>query len=311
VSRTVLITGANGFVGRHIALRCSREGYKVIGIGHGVWNGNGQHSFGIDEWSSADVTIDNLAVASRNYKIDTIIHCAGGGLVSSSLENPYKDFINAVVTTAAVLEFTRKYTPQTKVIFISSAAVYGSAQSLPINESAKLNPASPYGVHKLMAEQLCSSYALNFNISTIVLRLFSVYGDGNKKQLLWDACNKLSRNECTFSGSGNELRDWIHVSDVAELILILIASTVTDAPICKVLNGGTGIGSSVGQVLDLASQFFGVKDKIRFSGLVRPGDPIGLEADISNLKTYDWNPRITLSSGVEQYIQWYKKNHHD
>ena len=79
---------------------------------------------------------------------------------------------------------------------VSSAAVYGPGHEGPIGEDARLDPASPYGCHKLVMELLCRSYARSFGVSIVLLRLFSVYGEGLQKQLLWDLCSKLARNRC-------------------------------------------------------------------------------------------------------------------
>jgi UDP-glucose 4-epimerase len=90
-----------------------------------------------------------------------------------------------------------------------------------------------------------------------------------------------------------------------------MGSTQSNLPIYRLINGGSGRGVSVGEVLNLVTQQFGTKDKIKFSGLVRPGDPIGLEADITEIKALGWSPCINLSSGIERYVEWYKNFFYD
>ena len=150
---------------------------------------------------------------------DVIVHCAGSGSVGFSMTHPYQDFQRTVATTLAVLEYARLYAPRARVAYPSSAGVYGEVQKLPIAETDPLSPASPYGVHKRFAEELCASYAQHFGIAVAVVRLFSVYGAGLRKQLLWDASQKIMRGENRFFGTGEEIRDWLHVEDAASLLI--------------------------------------------------------------------------------------------
>src|SRR6185312_5873943 len=125
--------------------------------------------------------------------------------------------------------FLRCYCPQATLVVPSSAAVYGAVRQIPINESGPRNPISPYGVHKKIAEDLCYSYARHFGARIALVRFFSVYGAGLRKQLLWDACNKLVVGDGRFGGHGNEVRDWLHIEDAARL---LIAAAQHAAPTC-------------------------------------------------------------------------------
>src|SRR5690606_30498045 len=196
---------------------------------HGAW-GQGEFSrFGLTFWHSADATLDALVTYANEP--DVIIHCAGSGSVSFSMSHPYEDYMRTVSSTAAVLEYVRLYSPETSVIYPSSAAVYGQVEYLPIKEHDPMCPVSPYGVHKRMAEELCHSYATNFQISVAIVRLFSIYGEGLKKQLLWDACCKAENKGSCFSGTGQELRDWLHVDDAAHLVHALVPYAATACPI--------------------------------------------------------------------------------
>jgi UDP-glucose 4-epimerase len=209
----MLVTGANGFLGRHVALFFARKGHTVLGMGHGEWSREEWEQWGLSAWHRADVTLGTL---KQHAGIPSaIVHCAGGGSVSFSIEDPIADFERTVVTTAHVLEYVRLAAPFCRVVYPSSASVYGTVEKLPIREDCHAAPISQYGVHKLMAEQMVASYARQFRTSAAVVRLFSVYGCGLRKQLLWDACRKFANSDHIFMGSGEEVRDWLHVEDAA------------------------------------------------------------------------------------------------
>ena len=110
----------------------------------------------------------------------------------------------------------RVYNPKAQLIYPSSPAVQGEHTNTPIKEDYVGKPASPYGYHKKIVEDLCQSYSEKYSLKISVVRLFSVYGNGLKKQLLWDAYNKIrySSKEVEFWGTGEETRDFIHIEDV-------------------------------------------------------------------------------------------------
>ena len=301
MSRTALVTGAHGFIGRHVASLLASRGFVVKGVGHGGWDGPGPQQYGITFWHSADVTLESLVTYADEP--DVIFHCAGSGSVAFSMNHPHQDFNRTVAATAAVLEYVRLHSPRTAVVYPSSAAVYGAAEQLPIRESDGLNPVSPYGAHKLLAEDLCRSYGRHFGVAVAMVRFFSVYGDGLQKQLLWDACSKLSRGESSFFGTGSELRDWLHVTDAAELLL---AAAQQATPSCPVVNGGAGAGTTVREVLTVISRGFGLDAPVRFNGTPRPGDPLGYHADVEAARAWGWRPNVPWQEGVARYAEWFK-----
>jgi UDP-glucose 4-epimerase len=190
----------------------------------------------------------------------------------------------------------------------SSAAVYGSRHNNPIKENSSSIPFSPYGFHKRMAELLMESYAQNFGLKISVVRLFSVYGEGLSKQLLWDACTRLSdsRKTIEFGGTGSEMRDWIHVKDAVRLMWNARDYASEDF---NILNGGTGISTTVRQITEkLCTEWGGVVIPT-FSGKSRKGDPISLVADIGNLKSIGFEPKYNWEDGMKSYVKWFKGQH--
>ena len=300
-TRRVVVTGAAGFLGHHVASRLARSGWQVIGIGHGTLSLEQARSWGIDEWHAADLTFDALVNACAAP--DAIIHCAGSGAVGYSLSHPFQDFHRSCASVAAALEYARLRSKPAPVVYLSSAAVYGQASALPTREDAPIAPASPYGFHKSLGETLCRMYGAHYGVPTAIVRLFSVYGTGLRKQLLWDACGKAKRGDLEFGGTGEETRDWLHVEDAAELICHMLHEA---APSCPVANGGTGEAPTVRAVLTALLRQLGVSHDPRFSGIGRPGDPKHFQADISTARGSGWTPRIDWRSGVAAYAHWYQ-----
>ena len=214
--------------------------------------------------------------------------------------------MRTVGSTAELLEWLRQHAPQTPLMAVSSAAVYGAAHAAPIAEDSRPAPFSPYGTHKLMMEELCRSYAINFGLMIVLPRLFSVFGPELKKQLLWDLCNKLAENGfAELGGSGEERRDWTCVSDVAIALEKLLAFADTRAP---VINVATGVAVSVRDVaLAVARAWSGeTPPAIRFSGISRAGDPDSLCADVSRLCAHGLTCATPLVKGLDDYVGWFR-----
>jgi UDP-glucose 4-epimerase len=298
--KQALVTGAHGFIGRHVARALAASGYEVKGLGHGAWVRDDWRAWGMTEWHTADVTSESLTTYAGEPEL--IVHCAGSGSVAFSRAEPYQDFQRTVTTTLSVLEFVRLRAPAARLVLPSSGAVYGDARVVPIRIDAPLSPVSPYGVHKKLAEDLCRSYSRHFGLRTAIVRLFSVYGSGLRKQILWDACRRLIKGEVGFSGTGFETRDWIHVEDAASL-LIRVADFAS--PDSVVVNGGAGQGVLVREVLSEVATALGIDEPLRFSGIVRPGDPAHTTADISQALECGWTPRADLREQIRVYVSWF------
>jgi UDP-glucose 4-epimerase len=301
VDKTALVTGAYGFIGRHVARHLGAADWRVVGLGHGTWPREEWRQWGVDDWHAGNVTLEALTMYGREPEL--IVHCAGGGSVAFSVAHPYQDYQRSVHTTAAVLEYARMIVPRARVVLLSSAAVYGSSERLPVPEEAELRPVSPYGVHKVLAEQLARSYGRQYGLHTAVVRLFSVYGMGLRKQLLWDACVKLSRGDAEFEGTGEEFRDWLHVTDAVRL---LIESGKRAASTCPIVNGGAGTRITVREVLLQLAKELGPSAPPSFNGKVREGDPAGYQADVTRAQQWDWRPQVPLKEGLREYTGWFK-----
>jgi len=152
-----------------------------------------------------------------------------------------------------------------------------------------------------MMEMMCESYMRNYGMRIAIVRLFSVYGLGLEKQFLWDLCCKLRQNAGVVSldGTGSEARDWIHISDVVRLLSAIDGATA-------VVNGGCGSAMTVGQIAEMTCASWGHQSNITFTGRVRKGDPEVLVANISRLATMGFEPLMPLSTGIHEYVTWFR-----
>jgi UDP-glucose 4-epimerase len=300
--KKVLLTGAHGFLGRHAARAFAEQKWHVQGVGHGNWPEAEWKAWGLSEWHETDINLN--ALMTYGGEPDVIIHCAGSANVAFSMKFPAQDFERSVSTTVAVLEYARLQSPVIAVVFPSSAAVYGKVRSLPITEDQALQPVSPYGVHKLLCEQVLGSYARHFGVPVGVVRYFSLYGEGLRKQILWDACNRLSRGENVFFGSGRETRDFLHVHDAAQLLYT--AATNADTQ-CPVINGGSGVQTTIADILVAIEKNLPGAAAPVFSGDIRVGDPVHYQADVTKARSWGWKPRYNLPDGISEYVRWFRK----
>ena len=300
--KIALVTGAHGTIGRYVALTLAAHNWNVVGLGHGEWSSQDQSRWGLSSWHEGDVSLDSLRALKLQPAL--IVHCAGSGDVGASITAPYVDFQRTVSTTSSVLEFLRVDCPKSSLVYPSSAAVYGVADRFPLDEASPLHPTSPYGVHKRIAEELLVEHARIFGLKAAVVRLFSIYGEEFRKQLLWDACQRISVNESVFFGTGDETRDWLHVSDAAEL---LVEAANHASFLCPIVNGGYGRSVSVRDVLSKLFQLMGRHDQPEFCGTQRPGDPNHYHADMRQALTWGWQPEIAWEDGLARYVSWFKQ----
>ncbi|NEV02247.1 NAD-dependent epimerase/dehydratase family protein [Bradyrhizobium uaiense] len=303
----VWVTGANGFIGRHLVHQLAGAGHAVHGVGHGALDATEARQLGLRSWVNGEIDAANLnALAAAHGLPGRVFHLAGGSSVGVSIERPFEDFSRTVASTARLLEWLRGSAPNCAVIAASSAAVYGADHFGPIAESAVPTPMSPYGQHKSMMEQLCRSYAQSFGIRCTVVRLFSVYGPNLRKQLLFDICSRLQarEQELTLGGTGNEIRDWTDVRDVARLLASVAEPSSQET--FRIINGGSGRGTSVADIAAGLIRQWGSKTVVRYSGISRPGDPASLLADDAMLRRVGFDWRIPLDQGLADYVTWFK-----
>lgn len=297
---SILVIGSSGFIGSHIAAHFGQHGWKVSGA-----DILGSPVDGMDFFKVGPATLDWEQVFHAT-QADFCVNAAGSGSVGLSIDDPVRDFRANAFDTIVILDTIRKKNPSCKYLHISSAAVYGNPKSLPVKEDSELRPVSPYGWHKLIAENICREYFDIFGLSLAIVRPFSVFGAGLKKQLLWDIGVKLSKSDqIELFGTGQETRDFIHVQDLACCLEKICVNGRFQA---EVYNIGNGEETPIARVASIFTSFFPGNKKIGFSGNVKEGDPVNWQADISLLKSLGYQRSYTLDDGVREYISWFVKN---
>jgi UDP-glucose 4-epimerase len=297
-----LITGARGAIGRHVVALARARRHRVVGVGHGAWTGDAELP-PIDYWINGGIDADNLSVLARAVgPPDTIVHLAGGSLVGASIAYPGEDFRRTVVSAQQLLEWSRANAPASRLVMASSAAVYGNGHARPIPETAAFSPASPYGTHKAMVEMMAEAYARQYGMAIATVRLFSVYGPGLRKQLIWELASRLLGGErgILLGGTGHERRDFVYIADAAAMLLDASDRAEASAP---VFNGGTGRAISIEEIGEMfASRFEGAT--LGFSGESRPGDPKILVGDPAWASAAGLVATTALESGLGQTLDW-------
>ena len=306
MNRTALLVGASGFLGRYLGDACLEKGWSLYGI-------DPKPPLELSRWKGFDPSLleaVDLAGFLPDGKLDTCFFLGGSASVPLSVQNPLHDFQMLLPGLVRVLSYLAKHQPGCRLVLYSSAAVYGNPHHLPISENAKLAPVSPYGVHKALAEELLRYYVTLFPIRASILRIFSAYGEGLKKQLFWDVTQKyrqaLFEGGSTFPmwGTGAESRDFIHGLDVAHAALAVAEHSRETFQVVNVARGeectvADAVKSLLSQVSPVITPVFG--------GEERAGDPLNWRADVTVLKSMGWEPSVNLEDGMKRYFAWSQK----
>lgn len=295
-----LIIGSCGFIGNHIS-----EYFK--NLGHDVYTADilikkEQNYFILNSESSNFSDLFNL------IKFDVCINASGAANVNLSFDYPELDFNLNTSNVYKLLTAIKTYNPNCKFINFSSAAVYGDPKILPIKESFAPSPISPYGFHKYYSEIICEEFFNIYNIQTISLRVFSVYGEGLKKQLFWDLHKKIenSKNQqISILGSGKESRDFIYIHDLLQVLNLIITNLNFLGQRVNVANGEEIF---INDAVELFIKIFNKPIQVNYDNHGLVGNPKNWIADISLLKQLGYIKRSNLSDGLTNYINWLNEN---
>lgn len=301
MKKTVLITGITGFLGRYVARHFRSENWRVVGTGSRC----GEGPRDCNEYLEMRLPDVRLGDWLREESPDVCIHCAGKSSVPHSLTQPQEDFQNNVSLTFDLLDTLRRTNPKCRFILLSSAAVYGEPDGLPIKEAQRLRPLSPYGYHKRQAELICEEFARLHGMSTLSARIFSAYGSGLRRQVIWEICEQyLKRGNLLLKGTGEESRDFIHAKDVAQGLAILAER----APgLGEVYNLATGVETPISKVANLLADKLGQINLPVFDGSVRLGDPLHWRADIAAISALGFAPEIEIEQGLSETAEWVRE----
>jgi UDP-glucose 4-epimerase len=259
-------------------------------------------------WQDGWVSSAALARAALSAGFpEIIVHAAGGSAVGASVVAPDSDFDRTVASVREVLGFMRTDASAARLIFLSSAAVYGATSADKVSENAPLSPISPYGLHKRLAEELLCGWAGIFGLDVSIIRLFSVFGPGNRKQLFWDLARRALDRPAMLqlSGTGDEARDFLYIDDAVRYVGSIAGLPRASSP--RIVNGGTGRATSVRAAALALCSALGIEAQLDFSGEERAGDPRRLVSDPGYAKSLGIEPEVSFKTGVESYAAWLER----
>lgn len=289
----LIVTGGAGFIGSHLVDRLVSDGHQVLIIDNLML---GKKEFINHKAEFKKIDIRNEKKLEKVFKgAEAVFHLAADPRLPISIEDPITTHEINVTGTLNVLNAARKAGVK-KVIFSSSCAVYGD-QPLPIVETAIPKPLSPYGLHKLMGEEYCRLFHLLYNLETVCLRYFNVFGPrklagGSYPMVIPIFLDQKKKGQkLTIVGSGEDTRDYIHVKDVVAANISAWKSGLVDG---QAINIGSGKQTSVNKIAELIGG-----EKINLPA--RIGEMNYIEADNTKARDLlDWEPTIKLEDGIAE-----------
>ena len=295
----VLIIGSQGFIGASAYKYFEKQSSNILGVD--VVDGIHQQKY----YNLSRHKFDFEQIFKKE-QFDVCINASGNGSVPISINRPLFDFELNTYTVVKVLDAIRLHNSSCKFINLSSAAVYGNPSALPISETDMLKPLSPYGWHKVYSEQVCREYYYLYNIQTINLRLFSIYGEGLRKQLFWDIYQKCMRSKnIELFGSGEETRDFIYINDLIYALDIVIKRGLFNG---EAVNVASGVETTIKEAAEALCKNIDSSIKINFNNIVKPGDPLNWRADITTLKSFGFKGTTSISEGLKNTAKWLKES---
>ncbi|WP_338835730.1 UDP-glucose 4-epimerase GalE [Neomoorella thermoacetica] len=319
----VLVTGGAGYIGSHVVKALGERSYHVLTYDSLITG----HPWAV---LYGDLVVGDLLDAAkleaviREFRPDAVMHFAAHIVVPESVAQPLKYYLNNVQGTLNLLDCMKKGGVE-KLIFSSSAAVYGISEQIPVPEEAPLNPINPYGHSKAMVERILQDLSAAGGITYVSLRYFNVAGadrDGRIGEGKEDATHLITLATRTAAGrrpylsvfgtdyptpDGTCIRDYIHVEDLAAAH-VLALEYLLDGGKSEVFNCGYGRGYSVLEVIDAAKKATGVDFPVQYEGR-RPGDPPVLVADTRKIRErLGWLPAYDNLEGIIYSAwQWERK----
>ena len=310
-----LITGVAGFIGSSLADRLLADGHEVVGVDcfidyypreikeKNLESAKSNSNFRFIEANLLDLDLDDSLEG-----VDLVFHQAAQAGVRASWGSDFSIYTDCnILATQKLLEAAKKKGPALKkIVYASSSSVYGDAESLPTVETMRPKPLSPYGVSKLAAEHLMLLYDKEFNVPTVSLRYFTVYGPRQRPDMAFNRfiTAALKENEISVYGDGEQSRDFTFIDDIVQANIDAALSDVRG----EMFNLGGGSRVTVNQTLSIVRELVGKEIKVNY--LERQfGDVKHTAADTSKAKQLiGYAPKIDLAEGLKREVEWLKQS---
>jgi UDP-glucose 4-epimerase len=295
----VLVTGGAGFIGSHVVKLLMEKGHEVIVLDNLSTGSLSVLEEGV-QTIIANIIDENIVKQISIQKVDAIIHLAAQTSGTISSQQPIVDMRSNIEGTLNMLLLARKLQVKS-FVFASTADVYGDT-SIPTKESSPLHPTTPYGISKQTAEIYTKYFCGKYKIKYAILRYASVYGPmiqgHGKGGVINTFCEQLLKNEQpTIYGDGNQTRDFVHVSDIAEATVMSLG---TENAVCNV---GSSQQVRVNQIYRFIKEILGSQINPKYVNR-RDGDIKHSCLDHRQImETIGWKPSINLVKGIKMLIE--------
>lgn len=305
--KRVLVTGGAGFIGSHLTRSLVAE--NDVGVLDSLTSGDRSTVPPEATVIEGDIR-DEETLATAMEDVDVVFHEAALVSVDQSIADPTTSHAINVQATLSLLEAARDH--DARVVLASSAAIYGSPESVPIAEDDRKEPASPYGIEKHAIDQYARRYHDLYGLETVALRYFNVYGPG---QVAGDYSGVISifieqalaGDPITVEGDGEQTRDFVAVDDVVRANHL---AATTDA-VGTAYNVGTGTAISIRELADAIRDVTGTDSEVVHVD-PRAGDVDHSRADLSQASNrLGYEPTVTIRDGLERTIEWYRDRQDD
>lgn len=327
MTKRIVVTGGCGYIGSHVARAFKQNGDEVLVIDRVLR----EHTLtDIDGWHIGDFADDAALAAIYDIQPDVIVHCAGTSLVGPSMSNPSEYYNNNVVKTIKMMDFIKGLDKKPVIMFSSSASVYGEPESVPIAETARLQPISPYGDTKLTDEMILHDYGNAYGIDVICFRYFNAAGavpvthdlgqESGATHIvarILEASTDGTGRAFTINGGdfdtpdGTCIRDYVHVWDIAQAHVRAAGyfdrMNTDRTAITLSLNLGTNTGVSNKEIVDYVVEKYGLPF-VNY-GPARAGDPAELVADAREARNLlGWEPvNSSINNIIDDAYKWYTR----
>lgn len=279
--KKVLVTGANGFIGKKLCLELTNSGYQVFTLNS----------------SDGDISDPDIFQYIPSEDIKHVFHLAARSFVPQSWEKSLEYYRANVIGTQNVLEYCRK--KGAALTFISSF-VYGSDLKLPVSESHKIEPANPYAHSKYLAEQLCEFYHKNFGVKVSIIRPFNIYGPGQKESFLVPHIIQQAKYASEIRVKTlDPKRDMVFLDDLVNALLL----TIPLKDVFAIFNIGSGYSLSVREIIETIQRVMGTNKPIESEKAVRKNEIPEVVADIQYVKEkMKWEPHYSFEEGIKKIV---------
>lgn len=320
MAKKILVSGGAGYIGSHVVRQLGEAGYDIVVYDNLSTGSASAVLYGQLVVGSLEDT-DHLARVFAEHQFDAVLHFAASISVPDSVVSPLSYYANNTRNTLNLLQCCQTFNVQ-KIIFSSTAAVYGEPKENPITEQSVTSPINPYGCSKLMSEQMIRDYSQSSDLNYVILRYFNVAGaapegrigqSGKKAEHLIKVVCDAALGRRPYVGifgtdfstpDGTGVRDYIHVEDLAKAHVDALRYLETENE-SQILNCGYGQGYSVRDVIEKAKEVSGVDFAVRALPR-RAGDPAYVVADSEKIRRIlGWQPTFnSLDAMITTALDW-------